>query len=124
MLRQFAALCLLIFGALAGWQAWRGNTPLAVALLVLALGLGPTGLLWPSAVKPVFVGWMLLARPVGWLVSHLLLAILYHALFTPLGLFFRLIGRDRLQRQLRPELPSYWEPRPTMDDPRRYLRQY
>ena len=43
---------------------------------------------------------MVLAFPIGWTVSLVLLGLVYYGLFTPIGLVFRLVGRDALQ--LRP----------------------
>jgi hypothetical protein len=124
-LRQFAGLWLAFFGAWACWE-WlaRGRPAVAVALGVAALAVGLTGLARPSAVRPVFVGWMVLAFPVGWLVSRLLLAALYYTVFTPIGLLFRLLGRDALELRRRPDRPTYWSPRPEAVDPLRYLREY
>ena len=75
------------------------------------------------AVAPVFVGWMVLVYPVGWLASHLLLACVYYGLFTPLGLFFRVIGRDVLGRRFRRDQDSYWAVKPGAEDVRSYFRQ-
>jgi hypothetical protein len=40
------------------------------------------------------------------------------------GLLFRLMGRDPLQRRLEPAAASYWQPREQVTDLRRYYRQY
>ena len=61
--------------------------------------------------------------PVGVVVSRVLLGVLFFGLFTPVGLVFKLIGRDALARQYKPEQTSYWEPKPGTTDIRGYLRQ-
>ena len=65
-LRQFAGLCLLIFGGLAGWE-YVGRDHQRVALLFagLAVVLGWGGLVWPRGIRPVFVTAMALTMPVG-----------------------------------------------------------
>ena len=74
-LRQFAGLWLVFFGGLAAWQGFvRRHATLAIVLAVLALTIGPLGLLWPRLIRPVFVAWMVLAFPIGWTVSQLMLA--------------------------------------------------
>ena len=121
-LRWFAAIWLVWFTAL-GCAAWlRGNDPAAVALVAVALLIGPLGLVRPAAVRPVFVGALVLTFPVGWVVSRVLLGAVFYCVFTPLGLFFRLIGRDALGRRFRPDLASYWSPKATPDDIRSYFR--
>ena len=67
---------------------------------------------------------MVLAFPIGWTVSQVMLAVMFFGLFTPIGLVFRLIGRDPLHRTRRPELESYWAPKPTPTDLRRYFKQF
>ena len=52
ILRQFAALWIVFFGLLAVWQGWAKDRPLAALLLaVLALSLGPLGLVKPALVQ-------------------------------------------------------------------------
>jgi hypothetical protein len=124
-LRQFGGLCLLIFGGLATWRwAQHGPTPGALILLALALGLGLTGLVRPRWLRTVFVGWIMLTFPISWVLSQLIVLAMYGLVITPIGLVFRAIGRDPLA--LRPPRPvdSYWQPKPTPVDVRRYFRQY
>lgn len=123
-LRQFAGLCLLIFGVLAAWE-YLGQDHQRLALLFagLAMVLGCGGLAWPRGIRPVFVTATACTMPIGWVVSRLLLGVLFFGLFAPVGLVFKLIGRDALARRYAPEQVSYWEPKPGVTDVRSYLRQ-
>ncbi|HKI20710.1 MAG TPA: SxtJ family membrane protein [Isosphaeraceae bacterium] len=124
-LRQFAALWLAFFGGMALWQALvRERAGLASILAVLALTIGPLGLARPEWMRRIYVGWMILAFPIGWTVSQIMLAVMFFGLFTPIGLVFRLLGRDPLHRTRRPELESYWAPKPAPTDLRRYFKQF
>jgi hypothetical protein len=67
---------------------------------------------------------MVAAFPIGWVVSHLILALIFYGLFTPLAALFRLTGRDTLHRRPQPELDSYFVPKSTPADAASYLRQY
>jgi hypothetical protein len=87
------------------------------------MGGGFLGLLRPSLLRPVFVGWMVLAFPIGWLVSHLLLGLLFFGVFTPVGLLLRTLGKDSLRLQ-RGNAASSWQDRTQETDLKRYLRQY
>lgn len=125
MLRQFAGLWLAFFGGLALWQGLaQGRAGLGLGLAALALAVGVLGLVRPRAIRPVFVGWMVLAFPIGWLISHTLLAVVFFGLFAPLGLAFRLFGRDVLALRPRADLATYWQPKPAPADVRRYFRQF
>lgn len=124
-LRQFGWICLGGFG-LAGLVVWWKSGHLAWAALCwgFALILPVLGLISTRLLRPVYVVLMALALPIGFVVSHAVLGILYYGLFTPLGLFFRLKGRDALLRRIKPEAETYWiesdKPRPPED----YYRQF
>ena len=123
-LRRFAGLCLLAFGGLAGYEYLiRGRVAVAAVLAVLAATIGPIGLIRPRMVRPVFVGWIIAAFPIGFVFSTVLLALFYYGLMTPLGLILRLSGRDPLRLRRRTESSTYWTPKPAVTDVRRYLRE-
>jgi Saxitoxin biosynthesis operon protein SxtJ len=125
VLRQFAGIWLVFFGGLALWEILgQGRTGVGGILAVLAVTIGPLGLIRPDWMRFIYVGWMILAFPVGWTISQIILLAMFFGLFTPIGLVFRLLGRDMLQRTRRPELESYWEPKPASTDLRRYFKQF
>ena len=122
-LRQFAALALVVLGAMAGWQGLaRHHFWPAVILAGTAVGLGAVGLTRPERIRPIYMGLMTLTYPIGRVVSLVLLAILFYGVFTILGLFFRLVRRDPLDVRL-PDRASHWAERPAVDDLRSYVRQ-
>jgi hypothetical protein len=124
-LRQFAGLWILFFGGLACWHGlWRANQGLALLFAALAVAVGPLGLVKPEAIRWVFVGWMVLAFPIGWAVSRVVLGVLFYGVFTPIGLVFRLLGRDPLDRRPRPDQPTYWAPKPAAAGARSYFQQF
>jgi hypothetical protein len=124
-LRQFAGLWLAFFGGMALWQALvKGRPALGFSIAGLALVVGLAGLTRPEWVRLIYVGWMVLAFPIGWTVSQVMLALMFFGLFTPIGLVFRLIGRDALQRTRPSGRESYWDPKPAPADLRRYFKQF
>jgi hypothetical protein len=125
ILRQFASACLIILGGFAANQ-WlmHGNAGIAATLLAVAVLVGAAGLVRPQAVRWLFIASTVAAFPIGWVVSQVMLLVLFVGIITPVALVFRLQGRDRLSRQRRPEQTSYWKPKVTTSDMRRYLRQY
>jgi hypothetical protein len=124
-LRQFAGIWIIFFGGIAAYQAYfRDRTTVALVLGLVAAIVGLLGLALPRSIRPIYVGWMIAAFPIGWVVSHLILALIFYGLFTPLAALFRLTGRDTLHRRSRPELGSYFVPKSTPVDPASYFRQY
>jgi hypothetical protein len=125
MLKQFSGMWILFFGAIAAWQQFRHERQvLALVLALLAVTLGPLGIARPRAMRRVFVAWMALAFPIGWLVSKVVLAVMFYAVFTPMAWAFKLSGRDALQLKRQPDATTYWQTKPTTVDASRYLRQF
>jgi hypothetical protein len=125
MLRQFAAIAIVFFGAIAARQEFHHHRHgLATVFTVLAVTIGPLGLAWPRVIKPVFIGWMALAYPIGWTVSRIVLGGIFYGLFTPVAWVFRLIGRDELALKSQPTAATYWRPKPSAVEQSHYLRQF
>ena len=125
VLRQFAGLWLLFFGGLGLWEILgRGRTEFGWFLALLAVTIGPLGLIRPEWMRMIYVGWMVLAFPIGWTISQVILLAMFFGVFTPIGLAFRLFGRDPLHRTRRSGLDSYWEPKPVSTDLGRYFKQF
>ncbi|MCA9055437.1 MAG: hypothetical protein KDA75_16465, partial [Planctomycetaceae bacterium] len=73
--------------------------------------------------KPLYRGWIVLMFPLAWLMSVLVLGILYFGLMTPIACISRFAGRDPLQ--LRSPANSYWIRRPPGPTAKaRYFRQH
>src|SRR5262245_57953683 len=124
-LRQFAGLSLFIFGLAAGFQGVvRHHWVLAAVFAALALGIGIPGLIKPPFVRVVYVGAMVLAFPIGWTVSKLILGCMFYGLFTPIALFFRLIGRDSLAIKRQSDLETYWSPKIRSTEASSYFRPF
>ena len=125
MLRQFSVLWIFFFGANSAVQEFQYHRHfLAIVLAVLALTVGPLGLAWRRAVKPIFIGWMALVFPIGWIVSRVVLGILFYGLFTPVAWIFRRSGRDMLGLKPQPQVATYWHPKPYAKDKSQYFRQF
>jgi hypothetical protein len=124
-LRLFA-LVQLIVAFSAAWLIHRryGADTLAMALCGVSSAVLITGLILPRLVRPLFRAWMLAAFPIGWVMSHVVLAIVYFGVVTPIAFALRMAGRDTLQRKPRPDAATYWIPRPTPSESNRYFRQF
>lgn len=134
-LRQFSAIWLGFLFFVGLYRAWRGGAfgtdipfgfegpwIIPLVLWVLALGVGLPGLVAPALARPVYIGMTIVTFPIGWVVSHVLLAVVYFGLFAGFGLVFRLIGRDRLHLRFDRSASTYWKERPRRTDSSRYFR--
>jgi hypothetical protein len=123
-LRQFAAMLAIVFAGLGAWFLFRRGSAVLVAGLFAGAGIGLVGLIWSRPVRYVYLAWMAAAFPVGWLISHLLLAAIFYLVMTPVGLIMRLVGYDPMQRRFDRSAKSYWQPREPDGDTKRYFKQY
>ena len=122
-LRQFAGIWITFFGLIACYSWYRGTETWPWFWLALALLVGVPGFAFPKFLKPIFVTWMILAFPIGWTISHLLLFLVFCLVFTPLGFLLRVFGHDPL-RLNKPDTGSYWTQKTQQQDPSRYLKQF
>lgn len=125
-LRVFAWATLVMFPVLAamfvGWHwlsvpvAIAGGVALAQFLLMMAGIKVLTRLLWVVLAPPSFL--------IGMVLSHVLLAVIFWGVMTPIGLVFRLIGRDAMHRRLDRSATTYWTERGAPRSPASYFRLY
>jgi hypothetical protein len=74
--------------------------------------------------RGIYLGLILVTMPIGLVVSFTLMAIFYFLLLTPLGLLFRLMGRDSLGRKFDSSTNSYWITRRPPENIDRYFHQF
>jgi len=77
-----------------------------------------------KAVRIIYLGLTLAALPVGLVMSVLLMAAFYFFILTPVGLVFKLLGRDALARKFRTNSPTYWTSHTQISDTERYFHQF
>jgi hypothetical protein len=125
-LKQFGFVWLgfvTLFGALAWFKA--GSPTTAVVLWVLAVVVPIVGWLAPPFMRAVFVGMSYAAWPVGFVVSHVVLALVYYLVLTPIGFVMRAVGYDSMKRRTEPGMATFWVERPPDErGTKRYFRQF
>ncbi len=125
MLREFGIIALFGFGlvgALLGlkWEAWTASYVLwALGAVSFVLAL-----VQPRLLLPLYVVLMVVAFPIGFVISNVILLALYFGLFTPFSMVFRLIGRDTMKRKFEPEAESYWIKRTGSTPASQRFKQY
>ena len=109
-LRDFGLTIGAILVILGGVALWRGRGSAAYLLPagILLIGLGifaPRVLLGPQK------AWMTLAVIIGFFMSRVILAVLFYAIITPMGLIMKLSGKDMLDERIDKTKASYWHAR-------------
>ncbi len=101
---------------------WRGRPVRAEIVGAIGSALVVLGAVAPSLLKGPRVWWWRVARTVGDFNARVLLTVMFVAVFVPLGVIWRLTGKDPLGR--RKGSPG-WMPYPIRyRDRRHYLRMY
>jgi len=133
-LRQFGFIALVGFGLL-GAAAYLESFIFAFGLgdarIPVAYALGGLGalsallsLVAPKANLPIYVGLTLLTYPIGFVLSHVIMGTLFFAIIGPVAIFFRLTGRDSMNRSYDGSATSYWSPVRPNRGKESYFKQY
>jgi hypothetical protein len=125
-LRWFGILFVVFAGLVGGMAAWRHRAIVTEAEVIWAVGV-VVGLLYfavPPLQRPLYVGWMYAVFPIGWTVSHALMAVIYYGVFTPIGFVLRSTGRDTLDKGFDRSARSYWVRYTPQRDVGRYFKQF
>ncbi len=111
-LRKFAYFVgsvLILIGAAGIFKHWRYGS---IAVLIIAgLLLGLCGLLFPNALKKVYMVWMGLAFALGWIVSRAILVLLFYLVITPVSIAARLAGKKFIDIEFPKKGATYWVPK-------------
>jgi len=109
-MREFGLLVGFIFAALGALLIWKGREPggifAGVGLVLMMLG----GVV-PRWLKPLYFAWMFLAILLGWVMSRVLLTVIFYTTVTPLAVLMRLKGKDLLDQKYPDSRDTFWRPR-------------
>jgi hypothetical protein len=122
MLRQFAAAWLVAFLALACKFGLLHQSSAGLVLGILSLA-GIFGLLVPRVLHWPFVIMTVAAYPIGWVVTLVVLALMFYCVLSPLALVFRWRRRDILQLR-DSKRDTFWIKRDDQPPPEKYLKQF
>ena len=123
-LRQFGITMAVVLSLIGCWAWWKESQWYGYLFIAAAALLAPAVFV-PGLLKPLHRFWMTLGLCMGWVVTGLLMIVLFYLVVTPVGLLMRLCGRDPLKRSFDGEAESYWIPRDAGPaDKKNYERQF
>lgn len=85
---------------------WGGR--LNESLLIVAGSLFGLGLLLPAILKWPKKIWFFITQKIAAVVNFILLGVIFYLVVSPVGLFFKVMGRDSLKRKWDASAPTYW----------------
>ena len=77
---------------------------------IIALTFIGLGIIIPIILKPIYIVWMIFAVILGWIMTRVILSLVFYLILTPIGLITRLLGEDFLALKKR-QSNSYWNHR-------------
>ena len=80
-------------------------------LMIVGVVLCVTSLILPVIFKPFYIAWMTFAVILGWIMTRVILSLVFYGIITPIGLFSRLIGKEFLNLKLNKTENTYWNHR-------------
>ena len=121
---NFVPIALVVWGTILGFtHGWGGRSEwilYAAAVIIFFWGM-----ISPFTLKPLYLGWMYFTKVFSWLLTTLVLGLVFYIGFTVTGLVMRLLGRDPLHRRIDRQAKSYWVKRdPASREKADYERQF
>ena len=124
-LRWFGLLLLLFFLMVGGLLSWEFESAKLFQILAsVGAGLCVVYYVVPPLRKPLYLGWLYAAFPIGWTVSHVILLLTFYLVVTPIGLIMRMVGKDSLKLRMDRSASTYWIQRKPMPPAPSYFKQY
>ena len=77
-------------------------------LITLGVVLCVFGIAKPVVLKPIYWIWMIVATILGWIMTNLILSLLFYIVITPIGLIPQFFGKKFLELRMNKSKESYW----------------
>lgn len=123
-LRRFAIAMLIGFFVLGSLSAWRAKGMGAGSLVLWSIGVVlAVAAFVPKLGRIAYLAVYLPTSIIGYVVSNVLLTLMFFLIITPLGIILKLMGKDVLQ-QRRPIRKTHWTPVKESKNEDSYYRQF
>ena len=123
-LRRFAVAMLIGFSVLGLLAAWRAGGVATASIVLWSIGVFLAGAAFvPKLGRAAYLAVYLPTSIIGYVVSNVLLALMFFLVITPLGIILRLMGKDLLQQRPRKD-KAQWIPVKTAKSEDSYYRQF
>jgi cytochrome b subunit of formate dehydrogenase len=123
-LRKFGisvGIVLVIIGSVMFWYETSGYFYFTLAGTFLVF----SGIVFPSILKPLNTGWMTIAVILGFVMTRIILMILYYMVLTPISLIAKITGKKFIEKGFDKKKHTYWNIREKKDiNPVEYERQF
>ena len=123
-LRQFGITVGAVLGLLGGLFFWRKHA-YYFYFFVTSATFFSLALTMPGLLKAIQKIWMTLAIIISWIITRIILIILFYLVVTPIGIVARIFGSKFLEKGFDRNADSYWiAVKPVKIDKCRYENQF
>ena len=123
-LRRFAIAMLIGFFVLGALSAWRAKGIATGSIVLWGIGAFLASAAFvPRLGRIVYLAVYLPTSIIGYLVSHVMLTLMFFFVITPLAIILRLLGKDVLQQRRSGNKPA-WMPVKGVKNEESYYRQF
>ena len=106
-LRKFGITIGVILLVIAGFLFWKEKESFQI-LLIIGVTFCILGIAIPFILKPIYWVWMIFATILGWIMTRVILSLLFYIIVTPIGLIPRFFGKQFLELRWDKSKESYW----------------
>lgn len=107
-IRKFAITVGLVLLLISGFLFWKERAsfqPILISGIILLAG----GVAFPTIFKPIYWVWMAFAAILGWVMTRVILSVVFFLVLTPIGLIARLLGKQFLELKSDSSQDTYWD---------------
>lgn len=86
---------------------WKGTADYRI-FLGLGLALIILGAVIPLILKPIYYIWMVFATILGWIMTRVILTVIFYLIVTPIGLIAKIFRKKFLDLSFKTNDTTYW----------------
>ncbi len=105
--KKFGITMGIILTIIGLYLVWKKNDYFAYFFSVAA-AFFTLGLILPASLKYVYKAWMSMAVVMGFIMTKIIMVIIFYLIVTPIGLIASITGKKFLDMKIVPNANSYW----------------
>jgi len=105
--KKFGITMGIILTIIGFFLLWKKNNNYDY-ILYLAAAFFITGLILPSILRPIYKAWMALAVVTNFIMTKIIMAVIFYLILTPTGFIASLTGKKFLDMKIDKNAKSYW----------------
>ena len=106
-IKSFGITIGIIFLVIGAFLFFKEKESYQIFMYIAGAFIG-LGLIIPIILKPIYIAWMFFSVMLGWVMTRVILSLLFYFIITPIGILSRIFGKDFLALNM-PDKDSYWD---------------